>query len=263
MKLYQIDAFTDVLFQGNPAAVCIVEEELDAELMQQIASEMNLSETAFVRIYADHCNIRWFTPASEVPLCGHATLASSFVLFNEGYWPKDKMLEFDSLSGPLYVTYAKEGLTLNFPSQMPEALSQDKKDELAEMFGIQLEAALHVPDEMIFIFADEEELKRFDPSEQMVAQLAKNGLITSAWSTQEDIDFISRYFAPNLGIKEDPVTGFMHTILTPYWASQKGRSSFKAYQASKRGGNLGLKLHGDRVMISGQAVKVFETDLNL
>jgi PhzF family phenazine biosynthesis protein len=261
MKLYQVDAFTDQVFHGNPAAVCIVEEELDSSTMQQIAMEMNLSETAFVRIYKDHCNIRWFTPATEVPLCGHATLASSFILFTEGYWPQDRVIEFDSLSGPLFVHYHQEGLTLNFPSQVPRPLSDEKVIEYSDSFDVDLAQVLEVPNEMIFIFKQEEELRTFDPQDAKVAALAQNGLIISAWSGQEGVDFISRYFAPNLGIKEDPVTGFMHTILTPYWAEQKSRTSFNAYQASKRGGHLYLALADNRVLIKGKAVKVFETEL--
>jgi len=263
MKLFQIDAFSQEIFKGNPAAVCIVDEDLSEDTMQAIASEMNLSETAFVKIYPNHCNIRWFTPTTEVPLCGHATLASSFVLFTEGYWPQDKTIEFDSLSGPLFVDYLEKGLQLNFPSQMPNKLPSDKVLEFSKVFGVELQEVLEVPNEMIFIFSHEKDLLAFDPEDQKVAALAMNGLITSVWSDQQGIDFISRYFAPNLGIKEDPVTGFMHTILTPYWASRKGRDSFQARQASARGGSLGLVLKGDRVLISGQAVKVFETSLVL
>jgi len=261
MKLYQVDAFTDQVFHGNPAAVCIVEEELDSNKMQQIAMEMNLSETAFVRIYEDHCNIRWFTPTTEVPLCGHATLASSFILFTEGYWSQDRVIEFDSLSGPLFVHYHQEGLTLNFPAQFPHALSAEKVIEYSDSFDVDLAQVLEVPNEMIFIFKQEEELRTFDPQDAKVAALSLNGLITSAWSGQGNLDFVSRYFAPNLGIKEDPVTGFMHTILTPYWADQKARTSFNAYQASKRGGYLNLELADNRVLIKGKAVKVFETVL--
>lgn len=263
MKLFHIDAFTEKVFGGNPAAVCIVEDEIDSEKMQLIASEMNLSETAFVKIYHNHCNIRWFTPAAEVPLCGHATLASSFVLFSEGYWPKDKDLEFDSLSGPLYVSLNGEWLTLNFPSQFPHQLSNDKVSEFSTLFNVDLVEVLEVPNELMFVFADDESLRKFDPDSTKVTELAANGLITTAWSDEEGVDFISRYFAPNLGIKEDLVTGFMHTILTPYWSTKKQRKQFTAFQASKRGGRLELALVDDRVLISGHAVKVFETEINI
>lgn len=263
MRLFQIDAFTNEIFKGNPAAVCIVDGELTSKAMQDLAMEMNLSETAFVKVYESHCNIRWFTPASEVPLCGHATLASAFVLFTEGYWSKVKTIEFDSLSGPLYVEHCGESLQLNFPGQLPKPLSEELKAEFDDLFGINLLEVLEVPNEMIFIFRDEEELLKFDPDEAQVARLAENGLITSAWSNQKEIDFISRYFAPNLGIKEDPVTGFMHTILTPYWSERRNKKAFHAYQASKRGGKLALELAGDRVLISGQAIKVFETEISI
>jgi len=262
MRLFQIDAFTLTVFGGNPAAICIVEDELSSDLMQSIAMEMNLSETAFVKVYENHCNIRWFTPATEVPLCGHATLASAFVLFTEGYWPESKTIEFESLSGPLFVEKKESLLTLNFPGQTPNSLSEEKLNEFNDLFDIDLMDVLEVPNEMIFIFKSEEDLRTFNPDDSKVASMAQNGLITSAWSGQNDIDFISRYFAPNLGIKEDPVTGFMHTILTPYWASKKGRNAFKVFQASQRGGDLSVEMKGERVLISGEAVKVFETELS-
>lgn len=262
MKLYQIDAFAKERFQGNPAAVCIVDQDLTSDFMQNLAMENNLSETAFVRIHDGFCNIRWFTPAAEVPLCGHATLASSFVLFEEGYWPKDKTIEFASLSGTLLVNYEKGRLTLDFPAKSPEAVSEDQKFKYEKQFGIDLKDVLTVPGEMIFIFKDEAALASFDPEQSQVAALAKNGLIASAKSSR-NCDFVSRYFAPNLGIKEDPVTGFMHTILTPYWTGIMRKTEFKAKQISKRGGELGLKLEGDRVLISGTAVKIFETEIEV
>lgn len=262
MKQFQIDAFAKERFQGNPAAVCIVEEDLSEAFMQDLAMENNLSETAFVKIHDGFCNIRWFTPAAEVPLCGHATLASAFVLFEEGYWPKEKAIEFGSLSGALFVTYQGGELTLDFPAKSPEPLSAERKVQFEKQFGIKLKDALTVPGEMIFIFEEEAALESFDPNQAAVAELAKNGLITSAQSSKE-FDFVSRYFAPNLGIKEDPVTGFMHTILTPYWSGMLNKMEFKAKQISKRGGELGLQLDGDRVKISGTAVKVFETEIEI
>lgn len=262
MKLYQIDAFTKTRFQGNPAAICIVEEDLSAEFMQDLAMENNLSETAYVRINDGFCNIRWFTPASEVPLCGHATLAAAYVLYEEGYWPKDKRIEFASLSGSLFVTYHEGQLTLDFPANFPEVLDNVRKAEFEELFDVSLDKVLIVPREMIFIFNKEEELEKFKPNLSDVAELAENGLIASAKS-QKEYDFVSRYFAPNLGINEDPVTGFMHTILTPYWSEVLNKTEMKARQISKRGGELSLELIGERVRLSGTAVKIFETDIEV
>ncbi len=262
MKLFQIDAFAKNRFEGNPAAVCIVEEDISAEFMQNLAMENNLSETAYVRINDGFCNIRWFTPASEVPLCGHATLASAFVLYEEGYWPKDKQIEFASLSGSLFVTYNHGKLQLDFPATDPEELSNEERKSFENQFGISLDKVLVVPREMIFIFSDEEELEQFDPNMSEVSALAENGLIASAKS-QKRYDFVSRYFAPNLGINEDPVTGFMHTILTPYWSEVLNKTQMEARQISKRGGELGLELVGDRVKISGTAVKIFETEVEV
>ena len=257
MKLFQIDAFAKRRFEGNPAAVCIVEERLSEDFMQNLALENNLSETAYVTIHQEYCDIRWFTPAAEVPLCGHATLASAFVLFEEGYWPKERQIKFHSLSGELFVTWDQGELSLNFPSRSPESMGADQVEKMEALFEVQLDDVLEVPGEMIFIFKEEEGLQKFDPDQQKVALLAKNGLITSAQS--QDFDFVSRYFAPNLGIKEDPVTGFMHTILTPYWSQKMGKKQLRARQISARGGDLGLELLDDRVMIAGSAVKVFET----
>ena len=262
MKLFQIDAFAKKRFQGNPAAVCILEGEVSSEFMQNLAMENNLSETAYVRVEDGFCNIRWFTPASEVPLCGHATLASAFVLFEEGYWSKDESIEFASLSGSLFVDYNDGLLTLDFPAKRPTPKGNDTRKEMEEKFGIKLQDVLTVPGEMIFIFESEVELESFDPDQKLVAGLAKNGLITSAKSSN-GYDFVSRYFAPNLGIKEDPVTGFMHTILTPYWSAVLGQKDFKVKQISKRGGELKLELVGERVKIAGTAVKIFETEIEV
>lgn len=262
MKLFQIDAFAKERFQGNPAAVCILEDKVSAEFMQDLAMENNLSETAFVRIEEGFCNIRWFTPASEVPLCGHATLASAFVLFEEGYLPKEESIEFASLSGPLYVDYNDGLLTLDFPAKRPTPKGNDTRRDMESKFNIKLQDVLTVPGEMIFIFESEAELESFDPDSKLVAGLAKNGLISSAKSNK-GYDFVSRYFAPNLGIKEDPVTGFMHTILTPYWSAVLEQNTFHVKQISKRGGELQLELEGERVKISGTAVKIFETEIEV
>lgn len=263
MKLFQVDSFTKEVFKGNPAAVCIVEDDLTEDHMQQIALEMNLSETAFVRLYKKHCNLRWFTPASEVPLCGHATLATAHVLWSHGYWPKEKQIEFSTLSGALFTRLEGEKIAMDFPAKIPEPIKDFDKTELEDELGGLVSEVLTVPNELIVIMAKESELRNSDPNSGFVAKQAKNGIIVSAKSERGEFDFVSRYFAPNLGIKEDPVTGFMHTILTPYWSRKMGKESFSAYQASARSGEMETELKGDRVLLKGHAVEVFHTDLNV
>ena len=262
MKLYQLDSFTKEVFKGNPAAVCIVEDDLDEALMQKIATEMNLSETAFVKVYDGHCNLRWFTPAREVPLCGHATLATASVLWEHAYRAKNKKIEFNTLSGSLYTTYEEGLITMDFPAKVPEANPNIYLPEIEEEFGCSIADVLTVPNELMLVMKSEEELRKLKPDPGFISRLAKNGVMVSALSDGAPYDFVSRYFAPNLGINEDPVTGFMHTILTPYWAEKTGRTSFKAYQASARGGEMQTALKGDRVLLKGYAVEVFETDIN-
>ncbi|MBO3698348.1 PhzF family phenazine biosynthesis protein [Roseivirga sp. E12] len=263
MRLFQIDSFTQELFKGNPAAVCIVDRSLTDSQMQQIAVEMNLSETAFVKIGKDSCNLRWFTPAKEVPLCGHATLASAYVLFNEGYWSAEKPIIFNTLSGELIVTQNYDSsLSMDFPSLTPVEERDVAVSRLEELFGGEVAEVLTVPNELIVIFRDLNTLLNTNPNSDAISNLAVNGVIVSAWAGNEDYDFASRYFAPNLGIKEDPVTGFMHTILTPYWSKRMERLEFKALQASDRTGKMTTKLKEERVILSGDAIKVFETELS-
>ena len=241
MKLYQIDSFTKEIFKGNPAAVCIVEDDLQEAQMQLIAAEMNLSETAFVKQYDAHCNLRWFTPATEVPLCGHATLAAAHVLWQHGYWPKDQAIEFNTLSGSLYTRLEGDLIIMDFPANVPEINPNIYKPELEEELGVSIQDILTYPNELILILK-EEDLRKLNPDPGFISRQAKNGVIVSAQSEGGNYDFVSRYFAPNLGIKEDPVTGFMHTILTPYWSQKLGKNEFSAYQASARGGEMETEL---------------------
>ncbi len=264
MRLFQIDSFTKELFKGNPAAVCVVDRHLTDTQMQLIAVEMNLSETAFVKIGEDCCDLRWFTPAKEVPLCGHATLATAFTLFHEGYWPKEKSIVFNTLSGELIVTLnPDESLSMDFPGLMPVANIDVSITDLEIVFGGKIKEVLTVPNELIVIFEDLETVLNTKPNSSTLASLATNGVIVSAWSDNGKYDFASRYFAPNLGIQEDPVTGFMHTILTPYWSSKKGQNIFRAFQASDRTGQMLTEIKGDRVILKGDAIKVFETEFSL
>ncbi|WP_286755693.1 PhzF family phenazine biosynthesis isomerase [Roseivirga sp. UBA838] len=262
MKLYQIDSFTQTVFGGNPAGVCVLTEPLREDEMQAIASEMNLSETAFVVKKEGRYDLRWFTPAREVPLCGHATLASAFVLFSEGFHTADAPIVFDTLSGELVVKQMSDGaLEMNFPLTMPSSYSGDQQHIIQSTFGPSVIDVLEVPNELIVIVDSVQTLVGLNPSMDNVARLAVNGVMVSAWDETGTYDFASRYFAPNLGINEDPVTGFIHTILSPYWAVKKGQTQFKCLQASKRRGELFVETLSNRTLIRGFAVKVFETEL--
>lgn len=263
MKLFQIDAFTQEVFKGNPAAVCILESERSDKWLQQFAIEMNLSETAYILKKGDRYVLRWFTPAKEVPLCGHATLASAFTLFSEGYHDPSTPIHFDTLSGELIVQYEKNGsLKMDFPANRADTITFDDLDRVEREFQGELKDVLTYPDELIFIFEDVQTVLNARPDMGWISGLAANGVVISGWSGSEKFDFASRYFAPNLGIPEDPVTGFMHTILTPYWSDQKGLTVFRAFQASERTGQMDTELIGDRVILKGSAVKVFKTDID-
>ncbi|WP_420386088.1 PhzF family phenazine biosynthesis protein [Roseivirga sp.] len=264
MKLYQIDSFTKKVFKGNPAGVALVEESLSEETMQALASEMNLAETAFVVRNNNKYGLRWFTPAREVPLCGHATLASAFVLFNEGLHDLSDPITFETLSGDLIVSYEKDGsLLMDFPRTNPVEYTRGNMDKIQQLFGDAIVEVLEVPNELIVILDSADSVRKCNPSSDVIASLAVNGVMVSGWDHSGAYDFVSRYFAPNLGIKEDPVTGFIHTILSPYWSSQKAKNTFKCYQASPRGGELLVTVQESRILIQGYAVKVFETEVNI
>lgn len=255
LPLYQIDAFTDRVFTGNPAAVVPLNTWLEDALMQRIAQENNLSETAFLvrepeGSEADF-HLRWFTPTVEVPLCGHATLASAWVLFHQRDWPGDTV-HFRSRSGVLGVRRRNDGwLELDFPSlairetDTPPLLSQALPGAPARCF--------QVPNDTnyLVVLASESEVRQARPDLTLLSQLGNQGVILTARG--DDCDFVSRYFAPGAGIDEDPVTGSIHAALTPYWADVLQRDALMAKQVSERGGVLACRLTGDRVRIAGQA----------
>ena len=248
LKLYQVDAFTSELFKGNPAAVCPLDKWLDDKILQNIAAENNLSETAFYVREKDVYRLRWMTPTIEVDLCGHATLASAHVLFNV-LKEAENEIRFDTRSGELIVTKTGELMTLNFPARRP------KKIEItAQHLGcinIEPEAVLFHT-KLMFVLKNESEVQNAVPNFEEIRKLNSDGLIITARGNE--VDFVSRYFAPHAGIPEDPVTGSAHTVLTPYWSEQLGKKKLTARQISKRGGSLVCEDLGDRVNISGDAV---------
>ena len=263
--IYQLDAFTDQLFSGNPAAVMPLQEDLPDDILLALAGENNLSETAFITpLPADQdadFSIRWFTPATEVPLCGHATLASAWVIFNLLEWPEDSV-SFQSKSGRLGVSKGADGwLTLDFPNlpYQEQPTPQAIRDALADA----PEQAWFVPSDTnyMIVLADEAAVKAAEPDLRTLKTLGNQGLIITA--PGQDCDFVSRYFAPGAGVDEDPVTGSIHSVLVPYWAEKLGKNRLDARQVSRRGGTLRCELKGNRVAIAGQAVLFMEGTVEL
>lgn len=247
--MYVVDAFTSRLFGGNPAAVCPLDKWLDDSLMKKIAAENNLSETAFFVENKGRYQIRWFTPAEEVDLCGHATLASSFVYFNF-INPEASRIIFDSQSGELIVDKEGDVLSLNFPSQKPAPVIAPEKN-LLEAFDINPVEVL-MGTKRFLVYEKEETVRNMKPDMSILKYLPGDGVIITA--PGNEVDFVSRFFAPNIGIDEDPVTGSAHTHLIPYWSEKLGKKKMTALQVSSRVGELECEDLGERVKISGKAV---------
>ncbi|HET8801246.1 MAG TPA: PhzF family phenazine biosynthesis protein [Marinobacter sp.] len=263
--IYQVDAFTGTLFGGNPAAVMPLESWLTDKTMLALALENNLSETAFfVRLPEDDeadFHIRWFTPGIEVPLCGHATLASAWVIFNKLGWDREH-IRFHSKSGPLSVKQTDDGwLVLDFPNYAVEA--QPTPTLIQEALEGAPATAFFVPNDTnyMLVLDDEAAVRAVQPDIRKLKQLGNLGLIVTAPGTA--CDFVSRYFAPGGGIDEDPVTGSIHSALVPYWAEKLGKNRLEAWQVSARGGVLRCELKGDRVDIAGQATFYMEGSVHL
>jgi len=251
IPFYQVDAFTDVPFKGNPAAVCITENALPEIIMQQIAAENNLAETAFVSRNGNDFNLRWFTPITEVPLCGHATLATAHILWQEGLAPLQQEIRFDTQSGLLTATRDGDWISLNFPALTGHAVQLP--EEVKEILGVTPIHTIDVFNRFVVEVATEAEVYNASPDFFRLAQHPKV-VITACANEGSAFDFISRFFAPCIGINEDPVTGSAHCCLAPYWSAKLGKQEMLAYQASARGGIVKVKVAGDRIIMSGQAV---------
>lgn len=273
LPIFQVDAFTTELFKGNPAAVCILDQKYNDTVLQKIAAEMNLSETAFPLSLEDkplaECtrfSLRWFTPKVEVPLCGHATLATSAVLFNE-IGVKTDIIEFETLSGILTAKKDPNGILLDFPSNPPDPI--DPPQDLLEAMGItefENVAYASTARKLLVHLNSEDAVKKLKPNFELMQKIDTNENIIGVTITAKGsppYDFISRFFAPKVGINEDPVTGAAHTVLAPYWSEILGKDEMNAYQASERGGELVVRLKGERVHLIGQAVVVLRGDLLL
>lgn len=261
IPIFQVDAFTDEPFKGNPAGVCLLRWPVEAGWMQNVAAEMNLAETAFLWPEGDGFRLRWFTPKVEVKLCGHATLATAHILWEQGLLPFDREARFQTLSGLLTARRDGDLIELDFPARPPLARPPDWTDAVVGALGIKPVYVGMSAEDVIFEAADEETVRGLQPDLATLRTLPARGVIVTARSSGGRFDFISRFFAPAVGVDEDPVTGSSHTVLVPYWAEKLGRTVFTAYQASARGGILRLKLAGDRVKIAGRAVTVIRGEL--
>jgi PhzF family phenazine biosynthesis protein len=250
MEIYQVDAFTENVFSGNPAAVIPVAEWPEANVMQKIAAENNLSETAFYRKNEDSTySIRWFTPETEVDLCGHATLATAHVLFHHKNYQHEEVT-FHSNSGDLMVSLKEGRYTMNFPSNKPDPIPVPKL--LPEAIGV-IPLYTGVNTDLLVLIQDEKTVSSMKPDLLILKKMEVRGIIITAPSESEDYDFVSRFFAPSVGVSEDPVTGSAHTVLTPFWAKRLGKNKLKARQISSRGGDLYCEDLGERTEIGGYA----------
>jgi PhzF family phenazine biosynthesis protein len=264
-NLIQVDSFTRVPFAGNPAAVCLVTGNPDDRWLQNVAREMNLSETAFLTIARGGTgyNLRWFTPTTEVELCGHATLASAHVLWEEEYLQPDEVARFQTLSGELTARRDGEWIEMDFP--LTPVLSQELHPDLLEGLGV-LESAVNFVGKTRFDYflelASEDLIRGLQPDFARLATVPGRGVIvTSRASKTGEYDFVSRVFGPAVGINEDPVTGSAHCGLAPYWSEKLGKDSLVGYQASERGGIVRVRPQGERVLLGGQAVTVLRGTL--
>lgn len=251
---YQVDAFTDRPFHGNPAAVCVLDEAADPDWMQALASEMNLSETAFLWREEDGFRLRWFTPAVEVDLCGHATLASAHTLWESGYLLPGETARFQTRSGLLTAAQVDGWIELDFPST--PSTPTEAPSALLDALGV---VPIYVGKSRFDYLIEVEtaaDVRDLAPDFATLRSLDVRGVMVTSRGDTEEIDFVSRFFAPGSGIDEDPVTGSAHCCLAPHWASRLGKETFLAHQASARGGTLRIRLAGDRVHLAGQAVTI-------
>jgi len=254
IPLYHVDAFTSEVFSGNPAAVCLLDRWLDDPILQAIAVENNVSETAFLVPNAEGFDLRWFTPVTEVALCGHATLASAFVLFNCQDWPAECIRFQTRWSGTLVVTRRGDLLEMDFPAIATHIISPPAG--LTDALGVKPQETLDSAEDLLIVLDSEKTVREVQPDFPALARIACRGIIITARG--ERGDFVSRFFAPRLGIPEDPVTGSSHSVLAPYWAGKLGKNDLHALQVSKRGGELFCIHAGERVKISGQAALYME-----
>ena len=259
----QIDAFADRPYSGNPAAVCLLEDEGDAQWMQAVAAEMNLSETAFVRPVDGDFELRWFTPVVEVELCGHATLAAAHALWSEGVVDGGDEIRFRTRSGLLTATRHGEFVELDFPATGPAAAELDdaRVRELGDVLGVNPRHVGRSAFDLLVEVESESDLRAARPDFRRLAEFAPRGVIVTCRSADPRFDFLSRFFAPAVGVDEDPVTGSAHCCLGPYWSERLGKAEMTAFQVSARGGVVRVRVTGERVLLAGRAVTVLKGGL--
>jgi PhzF family phenazine biosynthesis protein len=260
VPIVQVDAFTDTRFAGNPAAVCVLPAPADDRWMQQVAQEMNLSETAFLVRRDDAWQLRWFTPTVEVDLCGHATLASAHVLWEEGHLSPEAQARFDTLSGRLTADRRGKRIEMDFPAQ-PEQPTPPPAGLLDALGSARARYVGKSRTDFIVEVGTEQEVRALTPDFTRLRQCPVRGVIVTSRSSSGDFDFVSRFFAPASGVDEDPATGSAHCCLAPYWGGRLGKTEMVGYQASARGGVVAVRLMGDRVRLGGQAVTVLRGQL--
>src|SRR5580704_5336513 len=260
IRMVQVDAFTNKAFGGNPAAVCVLPQPVPDEWMRNVAREMNLSETAFLTPHNGGYRLRWFTPAVEVDLCGHATVASAHVLWQDGHLKSGQQAQFHTRSGVLLADQRGDWIELDFPAKI--VTEAPAPAELLPSLGVAQAAFVGKNAFDYLVEVDSEETVRaLSPDHSTLRKIPVRGVIVTAPSSGGEFDFVSRFFAPGSGIDEDPVTGSAHVALGPYWSQRLGKNEFVAFQASARGGVVRVTLKGDRVMLGGQAVTVMTADL--
>ena len=252
MKIIVVDAFADRPFSGNPAAVCLLDEPRDADWMQAVAAEMNLSETAFVRAVDDGFELRWFTPGVEVDLCGHATLAAAHVLWSEEVADSSQPIRFQSKSGVLICARRGDWIELDFPAT--PVRQAPPPQELLDALGVQCTFSAESKFDRFVVVASEQAVRQAEPDFTRLRRLSTRGVIVTSTCDDPRFDFVSRFFAPAVGVDEDPVTGSAHCALAPYWSERLGKTSMTGFQASKRGGVVRVRVEGDRVILGGQAI---------
>ena len=261
LQIVQVDAFADRPFAGNPAAVCVLPAPRDEAWMQAVAREMNLSETAFLHPENGDYRLRWFTPGAEVALCGHATLASAHVLWEDGALPRDRQARFQSKSGLLTATARGDWIELDFPATAPVAAPPPQGLTSALGQGVAPRWVGRSRFDYLLELDSEAQVRALKPDLGALERVEARGVIVTSRATTQGYDFVSRFFAPRVGVPEDPVTGSAHCALAPYWSERLGRTEMTAYQASARGGVVRLRLAGERVMLGGQAVTVLRGEL--
>jgi PhzF family phenazine biosynthesis protein len=260
IRIVQVDAFTNRPFAGNPAAVCVLREPRPDQWMRDVAREMNLSETAFLTPRDGGYHLRWLTPAVEVDLCGHATVASAHVLWEDGHLPEGRQARFHTRSGHLLADRRGDWIELDFPAKA--CVEAPAPEGMLKALGV--ESARYVGKnawDYLVEVDSEETLRGLSPDHSTLRKIPVRGIIVTSRATSGGFDFVSRFFAPGSGIDEDPVTGSAHTALGPYWSASLGKTEFTAYQASARGGIVKVRLQGDRVILGGQAITVMTGEL--